>query len=181
MQAITDPKAIIQAYTEFAREVTEGGVFLNRRIGHPGGTEHTGLIWHERLQFWVSLHPERLDNRYWCLYGIEYPQPTSVIPITCEINPSKAGDDRRCAGLFVRDESGSLYLAHSGRVGGGREGIGKERFLTHLGDAAAQPISFPNGEVWDYIIIGRVAAHDFLPQLATFIHTVAQFKDEVAG
>src|SRR5438093_1442442 len=104
MDAIIDRGQIARAYAEFARVVSERGTLLERQVGYQGGNESAELLWHDDVQLWVLLQPERMDNRYWCAFGVDNPQPASMISITCEINPPKEGIDRRCAGLFVRDD-----------------------------------------------------------------------------
>ena len=181
MDAITDRGQIEQAYAEFGRVVSEGGVTIQRMVGYQGASELADLLWYDDLQLWVLLQPDRTENRYWCAFGVDDPRPASMLSITCEINPPKEGVDRRCAGLFARDPAGNLVLAHSGKIGGGRAGIGKEAFLSHLGDADVVSVNFPGGEVYDYVAIGRVNSPDFREGLARFVHTVGSFKEQAAG
>lgn len=181
MDAITDRRQIEEAYAEFARVVSEGGVAIQRMVGYQGGSELADLLWYEDLQLWVLLQPDRIETRYWCAFGVDDPRPASMLGITCEINPPKEGVDRRCAGLFARDQGGNLILAHSGKIGGGRAGIGKEAFLTHLGDSDIVAVNFSGGGEYDYVAIGRVNNPDFLQRLATFVHTVGRFKEQAVG
>jgi hypothetical protein len=181
MDAITERRQIEQAYAEFSLAVSEGGDPLQRMVGYQGGSELADLLWFGDLQLWVLLQPERITNRYWCAFGVDDPHPASMLGITCEINPPKEGVDRRCAGLFARDQGGNLILAHSGKIGGGRAGIGKAAFLNHLGDADVVSVNFPGGEEYDYIAIGRVNSPDFRQRLANFVHAVGRFKEQAVG
>jgi hypothetical protein len=72
-------------------------------------------------------------------------------------------------------------LAHSGKIGGGRAGIGKVAFLSNLGDADLVSVSFPGGEQWDYVIVGRVNDPNLRARLANFVHTAARFKQDAVG
>lgn len=125
IRALINKKEIDEAYAVFSQSVTSGGEQVQSIVGYPGGSESAMLTWHSNLQFWVMLAPDRLENRYWCAYGTEDPTKQSMVSITCEINPPHFGVNRLCAGLFISDSSGSVYLALSGKVGGGRAGIGK--------------------------------------------------------
>jgi hypothetical protein len=72
-------------------------------------------------------------------------------------------------------------LAHSGKVGGGRTGIGKSAFLKRwkqLGNDIVS-VSFPNSEIHDYIIIGGIADPDFRHNLKKFVHSVGTIKAEL--
>jgi hypothetical protein len=181
MRAITDREQITQAYAHFAGVISEGGTALERMVGFKGASEMAQLLWHSELQLWVLLQPDRIDTRYWCAFGIDDPHPAGMLSITCEINPPKEGIDRRCAGLFVRNQSGVVFLAHSGKVGGGRAGIGKTAFLDHWGQDDIVSVLFPDGEENDYIILGRLDGSDFRERLARFVHCVGRFKEGAVG
>jgi hypothetical protein len=176
MLAITDRQAIAQAYGQFTRLISEGGASFNRMIGHKGKSTPADLLWHSDLKLWASLQPERIDNRYWCAFGVDDPDPALALSITCEINPPKEGIDRRCAGLFVED-GGELFLAHSGKIGGGRPGIGKSAFLQHWGNKNMANVVFPDRIERDYIILGRLIDPNLRHQLADFVHSIADFKE----
>ncbi|MBI1904384.1 MAG: hypothetical protein HYS13_25085 [Planctomycetia bacterium] len=180
MRAITDRQEIARAYALFSRLVADGGTVLERMVGYQGGSGLAQLLWHVDLQMWVLLEPNRIENRYWCAFGIDDPYPASMLSITCEINPPREGIDRKCAGLFVRDESGNVFLAHSGKVGGGREGIGKTAFLESRGNDDVASVLFPDGEERDYIILGRIDDPVLRRRLADFVRSVAQFKEATA-
>jgi hypothetical protein len=150
-------------------------------VGYQGSSEEANLLWHRDLQVWVLLQADRLDSRYWCAFGVDDPQPASMLSITCEINSPKEGIDRRCAGLFVRGANGNVFLAHSGKVGGGRPGIGKTAFLNHLGHDEVMSVRFPDGKERDYIVLGRIDDSHLRHRLAAFVHSVAQFKEAATG
>ena len=183
MQAVTDRQQIGQTYQRFAELICKEGEPFPRTVGYPGGNVQTIVLWHEDLKIWVLLYTRDRHNRYWCAFGLEDPSSASTLSITCEINPPREGVDRKCAGLFVRDESGEFFLAHSGKVGGGRPGIGKSAFLKRwkqLGNDIVS-VSFPNSEKSDYIIVGSIADPDFRRNLKKFVHSVGTIKAELAG
>lgn len=100
-----------------------------KNIGHPGGRESQAELASEgRYWFWStnlrrSKTPRRLN---W--FGVLSDNPG--VSITVEINISYRGRNDRCSGFFARDATGRIYLFHSGRVGGGAAGVGKDSFLT---------------------------------------------------
>jgi hypothetical protein len=176
MRALYRPEEISNAYKRFDTAISEGGLSLKCRIGHRARTDTLDLVWHEALRFWVCLQPVRQPSRYWCAFGKENPR-IGTVSIGCEINPSKHGADRRCAGLFVVGGDGATYLAHSGKIGGGRPGIGKEMFLKHRKGRGIGPVQFPNGEFHDYLIVGRIGDAHFRRDVAEFIRDVDVFKN----
>lgn len=100
--------------------------------------------------------PDFTLGRYWCAYGTQDPTESKTLSITCEINPPRSGVNRRCGGLFVRDSRGRIYLAHSGKVGGGGTGVGKTAFTAWYGHGNWQDVEWPDGNTTRMIIIGRV-------------------------
>ena len=79
MDALTDCRHIEQAYAEFSRVVSEGGTPLQRMVGYQGGNELADLLWFEDLKLWVLLQSERINKRYWCAFGVDDPQPASML------------------------------------------------------------------------------------------------------
>src|SRR5262245_24347628 len=102
-----------------------------RNIGHPGGHRKEARVRTDgNYWFWSTdhsgdqrPHPRRLN---W--FGLF--QDRDILEISVEINIPHDRKDNNVAGFFARDtESGSIYLFHNGRVGGGRKGVGKSAFL----------------------------------------------------
>ena len=169
---------IDEAYTFFSRIVLEGGEQVESVLGYQGGSVTATLTWFSDKKFWVCLEPERIENRFWCAFGTEDPTANSTVNIICEINAPRVGFNRMCAGLFISDNSGSVYLAHSGKVGGGRPGVGKISFMSAYDTNDIVPVVFPTKKEFDYIVVGRIDDLDFMTDLARFVHAVAKFKNE---
>lgn len=181
MEALTDELDVAEAYRAFADRITQGGEPIERQVGYRAGIERVTLIWHSNERLWVLLEPERLPNRYWCAFGIDDPQVLSLLSITCEINSPRSGINRQCAGLFIRDDNGSIYLAHSGKVGGGRAGIGKSAFMRSWGGRDVVAVRFPDRQERDYIVLGRVDGQSIIADTASFVYTVARLKKKIAA
>jgi hypothetical protein len=174
MQAITQPKHLREAQRLLNQRLDAAAERpIKRRIGFPGGSVDAPVRYIRRHDLWYSMRKE--DNRWWNVFGLGNPKDTKAnLPIVVEINPSFTGS-RQCAGLFLEDSRGRLYLAHTGRVGGGRKGIGKQRFLAEVGEDFDLV-----GEHGD-ILIGRLDGKGFLRELAEFVQIVKNFKDEVVS
>jgi 5-methylcytosine-specific restriction protein B len=143
------------------------------RLGFQGGQEESEVWWIAEAGFWFATH--RLDTRWWNGFGLDEPEPDGVLSLTVEVNSPLRGINRRIGGAFLSDEDGNVYLAHTGKVGGGRKGIGKRQFLAYF-EGNTQTVD--GGE---YIIIGAIEADDFLDKLGEFIRTVDRFKREATG
>lgn len=177
MYAIIEHHEIEEAFRRLEHCVSENGERFEGVIGYQGATETANVWWHKKLQIWVWLQPDHIENRFCCSFGVEDPHVEHNLSVVCEFNPPRKGFNRRCAGLFVKDDSGNVFLAHSGRVGGGRRGIGKESFLKYRGRGGIQAVVFPDGKELDYIILGRVNDPALRDKLAEFVRLVAKFKE----
>lgn len=177
IRPLVEKSAIDEAFAVFSHSIKAGGKAIETTIGCQGDNETATVIWHPDQKLWVLLDAQRLANHFWCAFGTEDPSGASMVSITCEISPPSSGISRRSAGLFINDNNGVVYLAHSGRIGGGRAGTGKAAFLTSRNQNDVVPVQFPDGKETEYIVIGQIDDDDFLDDIAKFVHTIAAFKD----
>lgn len=177
---MTDRREIEAAYSEMTRRLQAGTQAFDRKIGyHSGYVEHE-VCWHSDLGFWWLLNRTVANNRWWCCYGIEDPEHRDMLSITVETNSPFQGVNRRIGGVFVKDEAGRVYIAHSGKVGGGRPGIGKEAFWEAYGGEQVETVRWPDGQKSRAIVIAPVDSERLPAHIARFVHEVARFKDAVA-
>jgi hypothetical protein len=66
-------------------------------------------------------------------------------------------------------------LGHSGRVGGGRKGIGKTNFLEEY-SGTLEEIEWPDGVSDEVVVVGKVGGKSFVNNLAAYIRAVEAFK-----
>jgi hypothetical protein len=158
------------------RLASEAGQLRTSPVGFPSGDMKARVRYLAAYGFWhaVPRKGERLHNRHWNGFGFDDPAESRALTLTVEINPSFTGS-RKCAGLFVRDARDRLYLGHTGRIGGGREGVGKLEFLPEVKDLL---VSIDEREG---LLIGRIEAKNFTRELADFVRAVRKFKSKVAN
>jgi len=173
--ALTEPKNIATAFAQFWRHFDTGFDKVERQVIYPGGSADAVLRWFPAQNFW-AMEPQRAEKRFWCAFGLEDPHDVSSVSITLEINVPFEGIDRRCGGVFVRSNNGTIYLAHSGGIGGGRIGVGKAAFLSYYGDETQDTVTWPNKQTAEYLIIGALDDDEFQQQVADFVHKVGSFK-----
>ncbi|HVB56289.1 MAG TPA: HNH endonuclease [Candidatus Acidoferrales bacterium] len=181
LNVLTDPEEITRAYDEFSKHLKAGAQrFRRQKVTWPNRNKLLDVFWHEKEHFWVTFAPRMVQNRYWIGLGNEKPIGRGTVEVRCEINPPKRGINRRCAGIFLKDLRGNTYLAHSGKVGGGKPGIGKQRFISFYRGRTV-PILWSGAETTaasNVIVIGRVAEKTFLHNLAQLLADVDSFKNE---
>lgn len=177
---LTKMSEIVEAYKVFNRRMKKGGREILCTVGYKGGSFEGNVCWQGDVGIWLHLDPEFASNRYWCAFGTEEAIKQSNLSITCEINIPYKSINRRVAAVFACDEEGNRYICHSGKVGGGRKGIGKTAFLDSFqGGDQIVGLSWPDGVETQSIMIGNIDSKELLAQIAHFVHQVDSFKRAV--
>lgn len=159
---------------DFKRKVT-------RNIGYPGGsTFDAAVVTNGKYWHWVSdldetktPNPRRLN---W--FGV-FDEGEDHLQITVEINTPYEGANAQVAGFFARDnDSGSIYLFHSGRIGGGKAGVSKTAFLTWSSQKLLEVFDSA-GHARDGVLVMPVEGPAATRSAIRYIETVANFKKAV--
>ena len=136
----------------------------------PYPINHNGVVW-----FCSHL---KLEGRFWNAFGL-YPDENGQNNITVEINPPHVGINLgQGQGMFAYDQESSLFLLHGGRIGGGRQGIGKNAFLKwYLQYDHMTDVEVGEGKSKKGILVGNISDEgSFLDDLTAFIKNVWVFK-----
>ena len=174
---IQDTNQIAKAQTVFEERIREAASRSGPiTVGYQGGGEEVMAHFVSSLKFWVAFADS--GNRYWNALGIGNPFKDGST-IIVEINPPKTGINRRVSGAFIKDSAGKVYLAHRGRIGGGRKGIGKKAFMNWYQEATDRVND--DGRYNDMIVIGALDDEKLVENLAAFTYIVVAFKNEAVS
>jgi len=176
---LTKADKIESAFRQFSSRLKRGGQRFRRMLGWQGGNKELDVYWHASEHLWAAFRP--VQNRNWCSFGTDDPATKILLNITCEINPPYEGINRRCAGIFVRDEAGKIYVAHTGKIGGGRAGIGRSGFLKFYRRQGPDTLLWPDGVATDVIVIGQIDSEKLLAHVVHFVREVERFKSAMSG
>jgi hypothetical protein len=187
---ITERDESLRAFEAFERAFAAGAaLFRNHDFGFQGGSHPVDEVhWHASAEIWgLFVRPPRdypsgrLVGHFLCGFGVSDPNQHSSLSTTVEINPPHQGENRRTAGVFLRDELGRLYVGHSGKVGGGRPGINRQAFRKFAQDVPWQEIATPRDRRREVVVFGPFSDPTLLlDQLAGYVRWVAKFKASVA-
>lgn len=149
-------------------------------IGYHSGSIKAPVLFNSNIWFSHSIVHSK-DKRHWNAFGLSKDLSTKKSnSIVVEINILQKGVNGRVAGAFAKDsKSGAIYLTHSGKIGGGRKGIGKSSFLKWY-KASIKNIINEEGESKKAIVIGDISADSFSKELTKFIKNVEKFKSLVS-
>lgn len=153
-----------------------------RNIGFPGGNVDLPIYSAGKGRLWAAFGgpmEEAAVRRYWNAFGVYQPD-RSTQSISVEINIPIDSNGGQVAGFFAEDsETGDMFLIHSGKVGGGRPGIGKSAFLVWL-KAKLVEVADENGGVRTGIAVSKLHDPDMAGRIWTFVRGVQSFKDFAA-
>jgi hypothetical protein len=133
-------------------------------------------------QFWfvpVSPVQSQQHPRYWNSFG--FYKAEGNLNITVEINIPTNKDTKSVGGFFAKDDkTGDLFLMHSGKVGGGAKGVGKNSFLAW---SAEEPITVHaiDGTERTGILVAQVGTAETSDSIRRFVKKVADFKKVASG
>lgn len=151
-----------------------------RNIGYPGGTTPNAKVaTNGDYWYWPADHdhsnspnPRRLN---W--FGIF--REEGDLQISVEINTPYEGSNAQVAGFFARDnETGVIYLFHSGRVGGGTTGVSKAAFLT-WSDQKLVEVFDSTGNTRDGVLVMPVDGPAATRSAIRYVESIAEFKRAV--
>jgi hypothetical protein len=163
-------------------EATIGREFIEtatRDIGWQGGRQPQanvrtdGTYW-----FWSSDHKDGVANpRRLNWFGRIGEGPGVAIAV--EVNTPYAGRNDSVAGFFARNTAnGRTYLFHSGRVGGGAEGVKKDA-LVAWADLELQPVYASDGSHKEGILVMPVTGRGSVRPAIAYVQAIIDFKAAV--
>jgi hypothetical protein len=138
---LTNAESIQRSFKTAVTTLQKNSHEINRKVGWRGGGGKFSIYWRPDEGFWFLVDEVREESRYWLCFGVQDPTQINSLTIVAEINPTKSGINRRNAGFFVQDRQKRIFLAHSGKVGGGRKGIGRSSFLVITSDGMSRALN----------------------------------------
>ncbi len=151
-----------------------------RNIGHPGGTNSDARVQTDHHHwFWSGdkvgasePNPRRLN--WFGLY-----RKDSDLQISVEINIPHEPRNHEVAGFFGRDnDGGAIYLFHSGRVGGGKKGVGRGAFLAWRNEPLDEVVDSA-GIIRHGVLVMPIDGKAATRSAIRYIDTIARFKQAV--
>ncbi|MCW5734170.1 MAG: hypothetical protein KIS73_08590 [Enhydrobacter sp.] len=144
------------------------------RLTWRGGELRTAIHWARDDGFWWAV--ESRADRDSILLGHAPEAPGKRETITCSLNLVRAGNSRRTAGIIAADSDGKLYLAHSGRMGGGRVGQHTSAFRDFLADGVWRTLEWPDGRRSVALVVAPLNSPRLMRLIGQFVEGVHRFK-----
>lgn len=179
MRLVQDAKKIRLARQAMVRAIKSGETRkVDTVLGFQGESFPAKVLWSELLGIW--LYPGLIKgSRYWNAFGTG-PMKKGSVDITCEVNFPLSGIDRRIAGAVVEDEANNLYIAHRGRIGGGKAGVGTQLFWDNF-DGGSPTIVVDGDRETRMAMIGPLNSPKLGIHLRFFVQEVQRIKGQATA
>lgn len=143
-----------------------------------GGKQQVTLNTSGQYWYWTTDHGKNTPNaRYLNWFGVRSEGPS--VAITAEINTPFNGRNDMVAGFFARhNQSGRIYLFHSGRVGGGAKGVGMKKFLAWSA-LKPEPVFDSDGKPRYGIVVMPIDGAGATQSAKTYVQRIVEFKEAV--
>jgi len=173
LQVVEDPEEIKRASAHLRGALT-GVPARGVRLTWRGGELRTAIHWASDDAFWWAVEPR--TDRDALLLGHAPAAPGKRENITCSLTFARTGASRRTAGMVTADGEGRFYLAHSGRIGGGRAGQRSSGFRDFLTDGVWRKIEWPDGRRTVALVVAPLDSPRLMRLLGRFVESVHRFK-----
>lgn len=143
-----------------------------------GKTLALDVHWSEPLGIWMCFQPR--PGGHWNAFGVQPPVPGKHNNLTCTINFPRRGINRRMAGVVGSSSRRSANLiAHRGRIGAGRSGVGRR--LLGSGFTGHWQEFIDDDQVSRLALVGNLEAEQFPWQVADFVKQVERIKQQAGS
>lgn len=175
--ALEDRREIERA-VELLRQTLRGGARQRRlEISTPDGVSDCQVLWHDYLPLWAAIEVEGNEKQYWCCFGMRDPQEARRQRMIVQINSPMEGKNLRCQGAFAKDRKGHIYYLHTGGLGGGREGVGRDTFVgSGLWTGEQAVVRWADGASRPMFLIGKLGDASLTRNLASYVWSAAVFR-----
>ena len=172
LEIITEKKQLDRLHKEIRKKLLK---YTDKKqpnvIGFKSNNVKRTISISQKYKIWWTRNSEITgNNRYWNLFGklIGSTVPKNL-SIVCQINfPFIL--NRAVGGVLAKDKN-KLFVLHRGKIGGGRQGIGKTLFMDHY---KGRMVKIDQEE---FALVGEVTSSRFCRKLAEFIYEVDRIKN----
>ena len=148
------------------------GKELLTNLSYQGGVYRNVIVYFSsKLNMWFFFR-SLTGNKYIHAFGLG--KPRSNVSAILEINFPAKGRSHRIAGIFVRDSHGITWVAHNGKIGGGRQGISLKTFWRYYrGDCIDL---WESGVKHRFALIGYLGSDELPNKIKKFVLEVNAIK-----
>lgn len=149
-------------------------------LGHQGNTWEGSMYYIPALDMWTVFDDGENESELWNTYGIGNPLNGGSRDMVCHLSVPIEGINRRIGAVYARSrKDGKTYILHRGKIGGGREGVGKSAFFAHYKGKIATATD--GDRTTDFAVVGCIDAPNFLRGVRKFVSDVKDIKEKATA
>lgn len=179
-EMLTSVRELSKAYKAVRKAfLDQGASRKSRSLGTKAGSFPADVYYLQSLGLWSGF--PKGDESLWNTYGLG--DPGVYKDLICHLTVPIEGVDRRIGAIYARSKNtGQISILHRGKIGGGREGIGKSVFWEHFHEYGGCSIELDDGEGnLPFALVATIESPAFLSDIKTFVVTVKAIKDRAVG
>jgi len=181
-EVITGARELLKTHKAVRKAFIDQGasVVPKHALGTKAGSFSADVSYYlPSLRLWSAFAEG--DNSLWNTYGLG--DPNSYRDMVCHLTVPIEGVDRRIGAVYARStEDGTVSILHRGKIGGGREGVGKTVFWDHFHEYGGRVVESDDGEGdLRFALVATVGSASFLSDVKTFVVTVKAIKDRAVS
>ena len=174
---VLDPEEIRAAFDRMRATLIDDADELDRRVGYL-----STVYWRDDPGYWCAFGRRR--HGHWIPFGPENPEKSTQLGSGClQINPPFDGNSEYAgiyAGLFVRNDSGDIFLARNlNKI----PGVNKEDLERRLNESLPGRIfNFPwRRRTRRMVVLGEVGSGELRHAVAELVRLVAELRAAGTG
>ena len=173
---LTTESEIAMAFEALSSNWKAGAQHFSRDISWRPATQTCSVWWRQQDAVWAVLEAHPQQPHFYTFIGLDISR--NPLNIDCQFDLCTSGFTRRQGGVFLRDADGNVYIGHTGFIGGGVHGVGRNAFIAYARDRTVS-IAWPDRKVTDGFAVSDVRSPMLAAALRDFADLKLQFKASV--
>lgn len=150
---------------------------LKTNLSYKGGVRRdVNVYFSSKLDMWYFFGYQP-SVKYIHAFGLGWPR--SMVSAIVEVNFPVKGRSHRVAGAFIKDSVGMTWVAHNGKIGGAKRGVGLKAFWRfYKGDCIDL---WEGGAKRRFALIGYLSSDELPVRIKRFVLMVNAIKSQAAS
>jgi transcriptional regulator with XRE-family HTH domain len=145
-------------------------------LGHQGHTWDGKAYYIATLDMWTVFGDGEDGSELWNTYGLGDPFTGRSRDMVCHLSVPVEGINRRIGAVYARTKNDDVFILHRGKIGGGREGVGKSSFFEYYD---GKVVAASDGDrITEFALVGSLNSKTFVKDLRRFVVAVKEIKKQ---
>lgn len=173
---LTEKDRLTQAFKEISKNWKNGSEEQIRTVSWRPESKRFSVWWRPKEKIWAVFQPWTAEKFHWIFAGLSIEKGN--LHIDCQFNPQAFGFSRRIGGVFLEDGKGHIYLGHTGVIGGGKTGVGRNHFIEYC-RGKTDSILWPDGIRTEGFCICNITSKELPAKMRNFASLRLNFISKI--